>query len=83
MEYILIGLVSAFNLVVILQKFKHNRIEDGVFDVLLFILLVMMFNGSYSGMVVGMVASLCVSAYLWFCPPTFFQKLNKLRKFVK
>lgn len=83
MEYVLIGIISAFNLVVILHKFKRNRIEDGIFDVLLFILLVMMFNGSYSGMVVGMVASLCVSAYLWFCPPTFFQKIGNIRKFLR
>jgi O-antigen/teichoic acid export membrane protein len=83
MEYILIGLVSAFNLIIILHKFKCKRIEDGIFDVLLFILLVGLFKGSYSGMVVGMVASLCVSTYLWFYPPTFFKKLNKLRKFMR
>lgn len=80
MEYILVGLVSAFNLVIILQKFRRNRVEDGIFDVLLFGLLVVMFKGSYSGMVVGMVASLCVSAYLWFFPPTFFQKIFKFAK---
>ena len=80
MEYVLIGLISATNLIVIIHKFKCNRIEDGIFDILLFVLLVMIFNGSYSGMVVGMVASLCVSAYLWVCPPTFFQKMTKIIK---
>lgn len=80
MEFLLIGIISALNLIVIIHKFKKNRVEDGVFDVTLFGILVILFNGSYSGMVVGMVASLVVSTYLWVFPPTFFQKLTTKMK---
>lgn len=80
MEFLLIGIVSALNLIIIIHKFKKSRVEDGIFDIVLFGLLVVLFSGSYSGMVVGMVASICVSAYLWFCPPTFFQKLKPSRR---
>jgi len=77
MEFIIIGIVSALNLIVIVHKFKKNRVEDGIFDSLLFIFMVVVFSGSYGGMVVSMIASLIISIYLWFSPPTIFSTLIK------
>ena len=73
MEFVIIGLVSAINLIIITHKFKKGRVEDGIFDSLLFVLLATMFSGSYGGMVVAMIASLVISIYLLASPPKFFK----------
>jgi hypothetical protein len=75
MEFLIIGIVSALNLIVIVHKFKKGRIEDGIFDSVLFALMAMMFSGSYGGMVVAMISSLIISIYLWSSPPTFFKNI--------
>ncbi len=56
-----------------MHKFKKGRIEDGVFDSALLIILLMISNGSYGAMVVSMIASLVVSIYLLASPPKFFK----------
>ena len=71
MEFILIGVVSAFNLLFILMKLKRKRYEDAFFDTVLMFFIVYIFSGSYGGMVVAMVASLFVSISLFISPPTF------------
>lgn len=89
MEFVLIGIVSALNLIIILIKFKKGRIQNGVFDTALFVLLAFMFSGSYGGMVVAMISSLIISLYLFVSPPEFFkasssnQVMDELREFVK
>jgi len=78
MEFIIIGIVSALNLIVIVHKFKKGRVEDGIFDSILFGLMAYMFSGSYGGMVVAMIASLIISIYLLASPPMFFRNfLNR------
>lgn len=71
MEYLLIGLVSAFNLIVIKMKLERKRYEDAFFDLGLMAVLAYLFSGSYGGMVVAMVASLAISLYLFVSPPKF------------
>lgn len=80
MEFIIIGIVSALNLIVIIHKFKKGRTEDGVFDSILFGLMASLFAGSYGGMVVAMIASLIISIYLLACPPAFFSGNNGFMK---
>ena len=77
MEFIIIGVVSAINLIVIIHKFKKGRVEDGIFDSVLFVVLASMFAGSYGGMVVAMIASLMISIYLLASPPKFFAAFMK------
>ena len=76
MEFILIGVVSAFNLLIILMKLKRRRYEDAFFDTALMIFIVYIFSGSYGGMVVAMVASLFVSISLFISPPAFTQGIR-------
>lgn len=77
MEFILIGLVSALNLIVIVNKFKKGRLEDGLLDSVLFFVMATLFAGSYAGMVVAMISSLVISIYLWAKPSTFFRSFTK------
>ena len=39
MEFLIIGIVSALNLIIIVSKFKRGRVEDAVFDTGLFAFL--------------------------------------------
>lgn len=75
MEYVLIGVVSAFNLIVVKMKLERKRYEDAFFDLGLMIVLAYMFSGSYGGTVVAMVASLAISLYLFVSPPKFTGKV--------
>lgn len=77
MEFILIGIVSAFNLIIIKVKLEKKRYEDAVFDLSLMALLAFLFSGSYGGMVVAMVASLAISTYFLVSPPKFVSMLHK------
>lgn len=77
MEFVIIGTVSALNLIVIIHKFKKGRVEDGIFDSILFVVMASLFAGSYGGMVVAMIASLIISIYLWASPPQFFRAFTK------
>lgn len=71
MEFLIIGIVSALNLIIIKMKFERNRYQDGLFDLTLMALLAFLFSGSYGGMVVAMVGSLAISFYLLVSPPKF------------
>jgi uncharacterized membrane protein YqgA involved in biofilm formation len=75
MEFLIIGIVSALNLIVITHKFKKGRYEDGIFDSILFGFMAVIFSGSYGGMVVAMISSLIISIYLWASPPKFFKNI--------
>lgn len=77
MEFILIGIVSAFNLIIIKVKLEKKRYEDAVFDLSLMALLAFLFSGSYGGMVVAMIASLAISIYLLISPPKFTSTLRE------
>lgn len=72
MEFIIIGVVTAFNLLVIIKKVNKKRFEDAILDSFLFVTVVVLFSGSYAGMVVAMIASLIISLYLYKNPPKFF-----------
>ena len=75
MEFLIIGIVSALNLIIIVHKFKKGRVEDGIFDSILFGFMAVLFSGSYGGMVVAMISSLIISIYLWASPPAFFKAI--------
>jgi Ca2+/Na+ antiporter len=69
MEFIIIGIVTALNFIVIKAKIERKRYEDAVFDFCMLIVLAFLFAGSYAGMVVAMTSSLVISLYLLFSPP--------------
>lgn len=74
MEFLIIGIVTALNLIFIKTKFNKGRYEDGLLDLFILIALAAVFAGSYSGLVVATVSSMIISIYLYFSPPTFLTK---------
>ena len=72
MEFLIIGMAVAANIIIIKMKFDRKRYEDGTFDALLLALITIIFGGSYAGLVVGTIASCFISLYLFSSPPKFF-----------
>ena len=71
-ELAIIGILVALNFIIIKIKFDRKRYEDGVFDVVLLLIIMALFGGSYAGLVVGTVASMFISLFFLANPPTFF-----------
>jgi hypothetical protein len=69
MEFILIGLAVAANIIFILFKYERKRYPDATLDFILLIVVTIIFSGSYGALVVGTIASLVISIYLYANPP--------------
>jgi len=69
MEVLIVGVLSAFNLIVIRWKFNHNHKLDAILDLLMILALNLMFGGTKTGMSIAMVASFTISFYLYLYPP--------------
>jgi Na+/proline symporter len=69
MELAIIGVVVAFNFLVIYAKFNNKRYLDGGLDLVLLATVSILFGGSYAGLVVATIASAIISLYLFFSPP--------------
>jgi hypothetical protein len=80
MELAVLGLVAALNFIIIKIKFDKKRYEDGIFDTILLIIIMALFQGSYHGLIVGTVASLCISLFFLISPPQFFSGTNGFAK---
>lgn len=69
MEFLIIGLAVAANIIFILFKYERERYTDMTLDMLLLITIAILFSGSYGALVIGTIASLVISIYLYFSPP--------------
>lgn len=69
MEFILIGLAVAANVLFVLFKYERKRYADATLDLILLIVIAMLFSSSYGALVVGTIASLIISIYLYTNPP--------------
>jgi hypothetical protein len=69
MEVIVIGIVTALNLMVLKMKFEKERYGDLTLDVIALIVLNIFFGGTLAGMTIAMIASAIISTYLYFAPP--------------
>lgn len=80
MEFVIIGVVTALNFIVIKLKVEKKRYQDATFDFVMLVVLASIFSGSYAGMVVAMVSSLVISFYLLLSPPNIaFKGLKTLK----
>lgn len=78
MEYILIAIATAFNILIIKTKLEKKRYEDAALDAGVLILLSLVFRGSYGGLVVATISSAIISLMFLWNPPKFFS--NQLTK---
>lgn len=84
MEILIIGIVTAFNVLVIKWKLEKQRYEDAAFDFLLLLGLSFVFAGTYAGMAVATITSLIISIYFMMSPPLFITNIVvKIKTFIK
>lgn len=62
------GVCTALNFVVIISKFRRSRYADATLDLILLGVICVLFSSGINALCIGMVASACISAYLWFNP---------------
>lgn len=75
---VLVGLATAFNIIIVKLKFERGRLEDGGFDLALLFLLASVFSGSTGGLVIATITSAILSLYMLASPPKFFSGPNGL-----
>lgn len=71
MLILLIGVATAFNIIILMIKFKAERYIDGLLDLALLIILAKMAGDTITGLATAMVASMVISLYLLAFPPKF------------
>ena len=69
MEFLLIGLATAFNLMIVKWKLEHKRWADAALDTVLLVILGFLFAGTFSGLVVATISSALISLFLIPFPP--------------
>jgi len=73
MSLLALGVALAFNLIIIIWKFKHSQVFGAVIDASLLTLVAVVFSGSFDALTVGTIGSAIVSLYLLVDPPKFTQ----------
>lgn len=69
MEWVLVGLAVALNIIIVIWKLKSkHRKLDGFIDGTLLILVAILFSGSTSLLIIGTIGSAIVSLYLLISP---------------
>jgi len=73
MEYVIVGLAVAFNLIIVIWKLTHKRVLDGFIDAGLLIAVASVFSGGLGTLIIGTIGSAIASLYLLLVNP-FKQK---------
>lgn len=81
MEFLIIGVAAAFNMIIIKIKLEKSRYFDAILDSSFLATVTYVFSGSYGALVVGTIASAIFSIYLLVFPPKFGKDLSKNPKF--
>ena len=71
MEFLIIALATAFNLIVIKWKLEKKRYEDAILDGMTLLALASVFGGTMGGMIIATITSFVISLYLLISPPKF------------
>ena len=77
MEALLIGIATAFNVLIIKWKVEHGRYEDAALDTLVLLVFASIFAGTMGGLIIATISSFIVSIYLLFSPPTFLKNVDR------
>jgi Na+-transporting NADH:ubiquinone oxidoreductase subunit NqrB len=66
-----VTLAAAFNIIIVIWKFRYNRVVDAIVDGSLLVAVFFVFMGSTQLLIIGTLASFIVSIYLLFSPVKF------------
>lgn len=66
---LLVGVVTAFNFIILKWKFNQGRYGDMALDVISLVILSALFGNTILGILIAMVASMGISLYLLIFPP--------------
>jgi len=69
MEFLLLGLATAANFILLKWKYDHDRHTDLLLDLTTLAILSYLFGGTSSGMAVAMIGGAFISIYLLFTTP--------------
>jgi len=72
MEFLIVGIATAMNVLIIKWKLEKKRYEDAILDGAILFGLAYVFGGSYGGLIVATISSAIISIYLIASPPKFF-----------
>ena len=75
MEYLVLAIILAFDLMIVKWKFEHERYADALLDITCLVILNMTFGGSLGGELMGTIAAFIISIYLLIFPPKLGQFL--------
>lgn len=75
MEFVILGVFTAFNFLILKVKLEQKRILDFIFDIAALIIISSIFGGTLGGMTIAMIASFIISLTLFFFPPRLFKGL--------
>ena len=64
----LMGICTALNFIVIIAKYRRERYMDATLDFALLGVICFLFSSGINALCIGMIASVFISAYLWFKP---------------
>ena len=64
-----LGIVLAFNLIIIYVKLRYKRYGDAALDAAALVTLAIVFGGSSQSLAVATIASALISIFLYFVPP--------------
>lgn len=78
MEYLVIGIATAANFILLKIKAEKNRWADLLFDIGVLFILSFLFFGTLGGLTIAMISSFIMSLYLYFFPP----KIKKIFSFL-
>lgn len=80
MEFTLIGIATAFNLIIIKVKYELKRYSDATLDFVILAILSFIFGNSFGGLVVATITSAIFSIYLLLYPPKLPQPRPRYRR---
>ena len=70
MEFILFGVMTAFNFGIILSKLQKKQYLNATIDAMIMVVICVLFSGSFAALATGMTASAIFSLYLIWKKPT-------------
>lgn len=66
---IVMGIAVFFNIATIKWKLENQRVPDALLDASVLVLIGWVFSDTITGLMVGTIASACMSIYLLISPP--------------